>query len=401
MTSFDKLNTLGQPIADVYAEITDRVITNLSRYFKELKPGEQPGGAFEYQSKKLAELGKVTVETAELIAQRAGMVSDALQRALEEAILTSLEGLEPQLREAAKFGLITPHPDVPADLSPRMTRAFRLYAEQAVDRFNLVNTVMLESTEEAYRATVSDIVSRMRRTQQILNTAAGEIITGAESFNVAQRLAVEQMVENGITGFIDHGGHRWRPETYMAMDMRSTMHNASREAFWEVNDRFGNDVFLVSQHPGARLLCYPWQCKVISWNDRARDVTDGDGNPVHVYGISETTYGEPAGLFGINCGHHPMAFIPGVSKVPALEQTEEQNAETYAISQKHRALEREFRDARLRIDVAKARGDETALKAARARLTRADEKLDAFTEEHGRKRRREREYGPVNATWPG
>ncbi len=95
-----------------------------------------------------------------------------------------------------------------------------------------------------------------------------------------------------------------------------------------------------------------------------------------------------------------MAFIPGVSKVPALEQTEEQNAEAYAISQKHRALEREFRNARLRIDVAKARGDETALKAARARLTRADEKLDAFTEAHGRKRRREREYGPKDVKWP-
>ena len=51
--------------------------------------------------------------------------------------------------------------------------------------------------------------------------------------------------------------------------------------------------------------------------------------------------------------------------------------------------------------MAKARGDETALKAARARLTRADEKLDAFTETYGRKRRREREYGPVNAKWPG
>ena len=32
----------------------------------------------------------------------------------------------------------------------------------------------------------------------------------------------QQMVDNGITGYIDHGGHRWRPETYVAMDMRST-----------------------------------------------------------------------------------------------------------------------------------------------------------------------------------
>ena len=400
MADIDKLNTLGQPIADVYEEITGRVIVNLARYFRELKPDETPGGAFEYQAQKLAELGQVTRETADIIGSRAGVTGDALQRALDAAILDALADLEKPLRDAAKFGLLTPSPDVPAEISPRMTRAFELYYRQSADHLNLVNTVMLESTEEAYRATVSDITARIRAAQGILNTAAGEIITGAESFNVAQRLAVERMVDNGLTGYVDHGGHRWRPETYVAMDMRSTMHNASREAFFETNERLGNDLFLVSQHPGARPLCYPWQCKVISWTGPAREVTDGDGNPVHVYALSDTTYGEPAGLFGINCGHHPELFIPGVSSVPELQQTEAQNVEAYAVSQQHRRLEREFRQARLKIDVARARGDETALGKARAGLERTDERLDAFCEAHGRKRRREREYGPVKATWP-
>ena len=40
------------------------------------------------------------------------------------------------------------------------------------------------------------------------------------------------------------------------------------------------------------------------------------------------------------------------------------------------------------------------LDKAREQLTRADGRLDRFCEEHGRKRRREREYGPVKATWP-
>lgn len=398
--ALDDLNRLGQPIADVYEEITRRVIINLARYFKELKPGEQPGGAFEYQAQKLAELGQVSRETADIIGSMAGITGGQLQGALDAAILDALEELEKPLRDAARMGLITPAPDVPAELSPRMTRAFRLYYRQSADKLNLVNTVMLESTEGAYRATVSDITARMRAAQGILNTAAGEIITGAESFNQAQRVAVERMVENGITGYVDHGGHQWRPETYVAMDMRSTMHNASREAFWETNEQFGNDLFCVSQHPGARPLCYPWQCKVVAWKGEARDTVDGDGNPVHIYALADTTYGEPAGLFGINCGHHPQLFVEGVTKVPRLQQTEEQNAEAYAISQQHRKLERDFRDARLRIDVARVRGDETALETAQNKLARADERLDSFCEAHGRKRRREREYGPVNATWP-
>jgi hypothetical protein len=211
---------------------------------------------------------------------------------------------------------------------------------------------------------------------------------------------VRKLVTNGITGFIDHSGRRWRPETYVAMDMRTTFHNVSRQAFWDRNEEYGNDLYLVSQHPGARPLCYPWQCHVISRTDEARDVTDGAGNPVHVYAQSETTYGEPAGLFSINCGHHPELFVPGATKVPEVRQGEEENARQYAQSQTQRGLERKFRAARLDMEVARAQGDAEGLKLAREKLKDADAKLDRFIRETGRKRRREREYAPVDAKWP-
>ena len=278
--------------------------------------------------------------------------------------------------------------------------AFKDYYRQSADRLNLVNTVMLESTGDAYREAVADVTARMTRAQQIVNAAAGEVALGVDSFNVALKEATQKLVANGITGFIDHGGHRWRPETYVAMDMRTTFHNISRRAFWDRNEEYGNDLYLVSQHPGARPLCYPWQCHVISRDDRARDVTDGAGNPVHVYAQSETTYGEPAGLFGINCGHHPELFVPGATMVPEVRQSEAENAKTYALSQKQRGLEREFRQARLDRDVAEAQGDEAGLKAATEKLKAADEKLNRFEKDTGRRRRREREYAPVNAKWP-
>ena len=142
-------------------------------------------------------------------------------------------------------------------------------------------------------------------------------------------------------------------------------------------------------------MCYPWQCKVISREGPARDVTDGDGNPVHVYAQSETSYGEPAGLFGINCGHHPELFIPGASKVPELRQDEGQNAKTYAESQRQRELERAFRKARLDLDMAKAQGaGKEELEKLKGKLREADQNLNRFEKETGRRRRREREYGP-------
>ena len=407
----DFLNVLGDEMGNVYAACSDRIIINIARHFEKLNPDDlKPGGAFEYQAKKLAEFGQVTRETIEIIKDMMEGADKALRDCLEASIIEALEDAEPQLRRAAEAGLLNGGQS-PPPVAPQVTQTFAAYYRQSADKLNLVNTNMLESTQNAYRATVADITNRMNRVQHILNNSTGLVVTGVESANKALRLAVDQLVKNGITGFVDHGyydkagnyhqGARWRPETYVAMDMRTTFHNTARAAFWERNDDYTNDLYLVSQHPGARPLCYPWQCKVISRYDLARRVDDGNGREVRVYAQSETSYGEPAGLFGINCGHHPMVFIPGATKIKPVAQDEEANAKQYAESQKQRAMERDLRQARLDLDVAKARKDDKEeIKKRREAVRRADDRLDAFCEETGRKRRREREYKPVNADWP-
>ena len=407
MANPDFLDVLGEEMGRVYEACHDRLLVNLARHFMFLLPGEQPGGAFEYQARKLQEFGQVTRESAQIIREMMRGADPALADCLEAAIVDALEDVEPGLRKAAEAGEL---PEAPGEVSPRAMAAFERYYQQSADKLNLVNTVMLESTGDAYRETVADITAKMQRAQTIVNAAAGEVATGVESFNTALKEATRKLVETGITGFVAHGytdkdgvyheGAHWRPETYVAMDMRTTFHNVSRAAFWDRNEEYGNDLYLVSQHPGARPLCYPWQCEVISRADNARDVTDGAGNTVHVYAQSETSYGEPAGLFGINCGHHPELFIPGATMVPAVRQNEAENAKQYAESQKQRGLEREFRKARLDADVAKAQGDAAGLKIAREKLKAADEKLNSFEKETGRRRRREREYAPVSAKWP-
>ena len=408
MPDIDFLNTLGDAMGDVYAACHDRLLVNLARHLMYLQPGESPGGAFEYQARKLQEFGQINRESIEIIRATLKGVDAALADNLESVILDALEDVEPALRRAFEAGEL---PEGPGEVDPRTSGAFVEYYRQASDALNLVNTRMLQSTGEAYQATVADIVNRMQRDQAIINAAVGKTLTGVESFNSALKQATAQMVANGITGHVDrgyvdkdgiaHAGAHWRPETYVAMVMRTTYHNVSRRAFFDRNEEYGNDLYLVSQHPGARPLCYPWQCKVISRDDNARDVPDGAGGTVHVYAQSETTYGEPAGLFGINCGHHPMLFIPGATKVPELRQDEAENARQYAESQNQRALEREFRKARLDYNVAKAQGaDKPALDRLRGKVKDADARLDRFTRDTGRKRRREREYAPVDAKWP-
>ena len=387
-------------MGEVYAAVTDQLLINLARHFKYIKDGAKIGGAWSYQVRKLAEMGQVTRESEQIILNMLGDADAALQMILEEAIREGLKGIEAPLKKAAGKGLLLGQGFLPPEVAPNQMQAFRAFYKQSADKLNLVNTVMLDSTQKAYQATVSDIVTRMSATQDILNVATGEVVSGVSSLNQAVRQSVQKMVENGITGFIDHGDHHWSPEAYVTMDIRTTMANTAREAVFERNEQYGNDLYQVSHHDGARPLCYPWQGKVISRDDYSRDVTDDQGNTVHVYAQSETSYGEPAGLFGINCGHYPIPFIPGFSRIRPPEQNEEQNAKKYEQSQQQRALEREYRYAKRDLMIAKERGDEDEIKKQRVKVRNARTNLNDFCEETGRARRSSREKTPINATFP-
>lgn len=394
------LDEMSWSMAEVYGAVTDRILINLARYFPYVKPGEELPGAFEYQARMLAKMGQVNRDTADIIMQSLDGADAALRGALETAILDALKNEEPKLRKAAEQGLLGSN--IPPEVAPGQMQAFKSYYAQSADKLNLVNTVMLESTQAAYTATVSDAVNRIQNTQAILNTGAGEVITGVSTWNTAMHDAVQKMVANGLTGFIDHGGHRWSPEAYVAMDIRTTMFNTSRAAINERAQEYGCDLYQVSSHNGARPLCYPWQGKVISRSGWTGTVEDLDGNKVTVHSESEIeSFRYGGGLFGVNCGHYPMNFIPGVSTIKGEPQDPEENEKTYAESQQQRALERKLREERRDLEVMKAQGaDEAAIKAQRDKVRKASADIDQFCEDTGRARRRNREFAPVNATWP-
>lgn len=395
------IEDMGWRMGEVYEAVTDQILINLARHFKFIKEGASIGGAWEYQTRKLAEMGQVSRETEAIILNMLGDADSVLQELLEASITDGLKDVEKPLRKAAEKGLLLGKGFLPPEVAPHQMQAFQAFYKQSADKLNLVNTVMLESTQQAYQSTLSDIVTRISATQDILNVATGEVVTGVTPINQAVRHAVQKMVENGITGFIDHGGHHWSPEAYVTMDVRTTMANTARSAVWERMEDYGNDLYQVSHHDGARPLCYPWQGKVISKDDNVRDVYDEAGNKVHVYAQSETSYGEPAGLFGINCGHYPIPFIPGFSRMRPPDQTEAQNEKEYEQSQEQRALERKFRYAKRDLAVLKAQeASEDEIKAQKLKVSNARTALNDFCEETGRARRTNRERTPIKAEWP-
>lgn len=391
------IDNMSWEMAEVYGAITDQIIINLAHYFPFINSGKHPPKSmFDYQAAMLAQMGKVNAETMRIIRNGLSDADRALSASLETAIAEAIKDSEPALYRGAKAGIFKP-PTKPV-LSANQTRAFGLYYKQAADKLNMVNTVMLESTQSAYMQTVSNLISeyeileRINRTQIALDVAAGETITGVSSWNTAVQHATQRMKDGGITGFIDHAGRHWDAETYVAMDVRTTMFNTGRAAVWETNEGFGNDLYIVSYHNGARPLCYDWQNKVISATNNSRDVADLDGNVVHVYAQNETTYGEPAGLFGINCKHYPTPFVPGVSVVRGQVQDKAENDKQYAESQKQRALERNLREQKRDLEALKAQdAPEDIIRAQREKVRAASKEIDDFCDETGRVRRRNRE----------
>lgn len=373
----------SDPVVRVYEACVDELLVNLAKHFNVSAMGNTP--SFEYEVMMLSKLGAIRKETAKIIAKRVADNEPMIEEAVKTAMLDALEEVEPELKQAATEGLLH---DADMDVMDSIQARLKAYSRQARNQLNLVNTVMLEGTAEAYRKGVyaaSDIVKQMDAAQDILNKQTGKVITGILTPHQALRSAVKAMTENGITGFYDRTGRRWSAEAYVRMDIKTTVSNAANQAVMDRNASYGNDIVWPRVNATARPGCYPWQGQLISMNNRSRDVLDGNGKKRHVYAVSETTYGEPAGIWGINCHHGPMnVFIPGFSYVRGEEnkKAKAENDLLYHLTQEQRRLERNVRYAKRDAAMYDAAGDREAAAEAKLEVKKWQKKLRDLVKEN-------------------
>ena len=156
------MDDMSWRMAEVYGAITDQILINLAHYFPLFDESKLPRSSFAYQADMLAQMGQVNRETVAIIRRGLGDADDALKRVLNDAIIKSVQAVNPGLWGAVMRGILSP-PKRPI-LVPEQMRAFNMYYQQAAQKMNLVNTVMLESTKQAYQATVADIANRVANT---------------------------------------------------------------------------------------------------------------------------------------------------------------------------------------------------------------------------------------------
>jgi nitrogen regulatory protein PII-like uncharacterized protein len=218
--------------------------------------------------------------------------------------------------------------------------------------------------------------------QGVLNSKTGEVITGITSRQAAVRSAVKQLADEGITGFVDKAGRSWTPEAYVNMDIRTTSGNVAKEAVFQQCEESGLDLVIVPVNATARPGCAPYQGKVLSRSGASGKTTDRSGNSINYSPLSGTTYGEPDGLFGINCHHSPPdPFIPGMSK--QKDKPEPDVAENYEKQQKQRYFENEVKKSKREAALYNASGDKEAFEKAAKKVKEKTATLKAYTDKEG------------------
>ena len=382
MLTPSKIQELSDPIESIYEHIVDELLVNIGKHIT--KPTWTHTA--DWEIKKISELGQLTKENAAIINRWIKKLPPAVRETMTATRKEALSRIEAQLEQAAKVGYVTPAMrDSTADVLEQLSA-------QAAEKYNLVNTTMLQSSLDQYARCVqltADDVARAEATQRILNDTAASVASGTETRVNAVRKAIKRISDEGLTGFIDSAGRSWSPEAYVNMVTRTTVHNTAIQATKARMEDFGTSVFQVSSHAGARPLCYPYQGKFYSWDNTSGEIELGNGQRVKYEPIDSTSYGEPAGLFGINCGHYPIVVVPGVTIPHGADniQPKEENDKAYAESQEQRAIERQIREAKRVVEM---EGD-LATDKQKARVKDLQAQMREFINETGRTRRYDRE----------
>lgn len=387
-----KVADISEPIEQLYSDLTDELLINIARH---LSKSTATWSAL-HEIETLEEMGQLTQENIEIINTYVAKMPEEIKKAMNESRLEALGEIENKLQQAADNGYLTkPVTDSTVDVVQALSN-------QAAEQLNLINQTMLNTSLQQYQNGIYEFRQEMQNAaprtiesvddlqiaQNEINIAAGKTVAGTETRYNAMRKAISNLNKAGIVGYYDRANRAWTAEAYVNMDIRTTVHNTYIQSVQTRQQDYGSDVFQVSAHAGARPLCYPYQGKLYSWGASGGTIRLGDGKTYKYEPIGETSYGEPAGLFGINCGHVPYPMIAGVSE-PVKEdiQSKEENDKQYQDSQKQRALERQIRYAKRNVEML---GD-LATDADRDKIKQAQAQMRAFIQSTGRTRRYDRE----------
>jgi hypothetical protein len=385
----EQYDELSAPLVRVLLDMEDDILREIAA---QLSRDGDISDTSKWRIRQLARAGRFDKRAAAIIAGysevEGGQAMDAVQTAAE----TEIGYLDNAVQAANAAGLSEYFSDIPAETSAM--NAAKAFQRQAASDLNLVNTVMGYKAKSAYVNAVNAIYRDTAEGRQgaldIMGKGAAKAVSGQMSLQEATRKTIRELAQKGIPAFVDKRGREWSPEAYVMMDMRSTLGNTARAAQNARCDEYGINLIELSSHLGARPKCAIDQGKIYSRDGTSGVTTDGAGNKIHFTPFSQTSYGQPDGILGINCGHVQYPFAEGINFQRYFPYPKEENDRRYMQFQQQRAMERGIRAAKRECMMLQETGDTEGLQKASLRLRNQREKYRAYCKETGLKQHNDR-----------
>lgn len=354
---------LADAVLKVYAHMEDDLIQNVGKNLAKNKNRFNETDIQTWRTLQEQNIGSLDEANIKAIASKAGLALNEVSSILEQAADIEIGRTDKVLEDAVKQGKATS--PVNSDRAKDVTVA--AYMERAQGNLSAVHAAMYEQTRQAYT--------------RILDQTVESVLEGDITAQQARRRVAREWADKGVTGFVNRAGAEMSVEARVNMLTRTAINSTINDTQLARLDDYDLDLVIVSEHTGARPKCEPYQNKILSKSGRDPRYT----------ALDDTSYGEPDGLLGNNCGHFLYPFVEGISIQRDDAVGKEENDEAYKESQQQRLLERKIRASKREYNMMEALGDEQGIQEAAERIRQRQANMRGFIESSGRTRRRERE----------
>lgn len=344
---------------EIMTKLETEILNNISKY-----ACKGDIGSTLWQVERMGQIGRLNSINETTIRKYIVQFDDKMKKEVEQEIKKYSNKIDDLYKIAIKEGVA-----LNEVLPQAADETLRLLIKQADDSLsglsNMLGNSMLTNAGSVYA--------------DIINQVTMENLTGVYTKEEAIQRALGKWADVGLPSLVDSAGRRWSPESYARMQINTAKSTAMNNLALERVDQYNSDLVEVDAHIGARPKCSPYQGNVYSVKGKTQ------GYDL----LSSTSYGEAAGLFGINCGHHMYPFFEGISERTYVGYDVKRNEEAYRNSQKQRYHERRIRSAKREISMLKSGGQD--INEATKKLKSAQLSMTKFIKRSKRTRRYARE----------
>ena len=370
---FDKLI---EPIIEIYQKLELELIGHIASHFKLYEPiGFK--NSMEWYIKKIEELGGLNQEAVRIISEQTQIPKSKIIKMLKDVGISTIDlDTVDKLNATRNYKINVDKLKTSQSFLNIVNNSYK----EIDGIFKMIHTNALQGMQESY--------------MNVLNQAYTEVQSGMTDYNSAIRKALTQMAKQGITAasYKQKSGKviHYDIESCVRRDVLTAVVQCTNNASTQFAKDMKAEYYEVSQHLGARVTNTHDYKDHSWWQGKVYKI---DGSTKEYPNYQETCKeGDVQGIAGANCRHIKWPFWPGISVPKKVEISPEENEKKYRLNQQQNTYERNIRDCRRQIEVAKASNDYDKYQTYKEKLQEVDKEYNQFCKDNNLKRRFSREY---------